>query len=100
MLRPSAFLTRVLRVSLALSAIAIALAVGLPHHHDKTASSHEPSSCRVCKIQEGFSAAPGTATVAPQPVAAVAIECDRPLETSRSIQPHTLHASRAPPTLS
>lgn len=86
-------------ISVALSTVAAALfvAVAIPHHHnDGTPSSHRAESCRACKIQEGFSAAPSPQTVLPvkaEPVAFIF-----PLKQSLAAQPVVFSPTgRAPP---
>ena len=58
---------RLVRVVLVVSAVVLTSTVTLLHQHDKSLLSHHTQSCRVCKIQESFSA---TTTAAPfsQPV--------------------------------
>lgn len=64
---------RLTSFALGLSAAAFFVAVSVPHHHnDGTPSSHRAESCRACKIQESFSAAPSAKVVLPvkaEPVA-------------------------------
>jgi len=64
-------------VVLGASALALALAVVVPHHHDATSASHHGQPCRACKIHDGFSAAPASAVEIPRPY----------IEAVRSLRP-------------
>src|SRR3989338_3683718 len=49
--------------------LALFLTVSAPHSHDTSSISHQASTCRACRIQEGFVATPSTpAVVAHQPI--------------------------------
>ncbi len=90
---------RVMRVVLSLSAVALFAAVAIPHDHDQAAHSHPAQSCRACKLQEGFSAAP-TATSVIRPVQAhVFSPVLRSKESPRAVPVLEYASPRAPPRL-
>ena len=77
------------------------LTVGLPHQHDHTSSaSHPAQSCRICRVQESFSATPPSSAL--QHLLAVSA-------VFRAVTPQTVVSTatvdrstgpRAPPALS
>lgn len=88
------------RCLVVVSAIAFAAVVGLPHYHND--ASHVPAAhhCRVCKLQEGFSAAPPAPVVSlVSPVGAVADRCP-PVQPVRVVLVVRSSAPRAPPVSS
>lgn len=82
-----------------LSAVALLLTAGLPHQHDGSVATHPSPSCRLCKLHEGFSAAPESPT-AIQPLEGVAIPWRPPAApVPQAADFAGLHAPRAPPAL-
>lgn len=90
---------RLLRAALVVSAVALFVAVAFPHAHN-TPSSHRAESCRACKIQEGFSAAPPAAEVlVVQPSSFVFLSAKAP-KVFHAEGALSLNSPRAPPHLS
>ncbi|MBI4343050.1 MAG: hypothetical protein HY599_06755 [Candidatus Omnitrophica bacterium] len=92
---------RLLAPVLALGTAAVLLAVGLPHRHSHNASaSHPAQSCRVCKVQETFSATPPSAAIRhalPMPVVCWALTPSPAFHASAVL---SSASPRAPPVLS
>src|SRR3990167_4890336 len=92
---------RLFSAAVSVMVTALLLTVSLPHHHDKTSTSHHPTqSCRLCKLNEGFSAAPSSpAVIRPALVlVARALPVRHPLPRVRLLVRRS--APRAPPVLS
>ncbi len=91
---------RVLAVALSFSAAALLIAVGLPHQHDGSAATHPAQSCRACKIQDGFAAAPSSHHASPLsalPAARTPQNASRIPHADVTVRPF---APRAPPAFS
>lgn len=46
------------RVIVGIGVAAFVCAATLPHHHETSSVSHQAAACRLCKIEQGWSAAP------------------------------------------
>jgi len=83
-----------------LSALTLVLAIVLPHHHDRSAGSHPESTCRACRIQEGFTATPVTTPVVSVQPLLVVSTLRGPSQAPRVHVVLRYASPRAPPTLS
>lgn len=90
---------RVQKFILALTVLAFGLAVGIPHAHLDAAHSHPAQTCRACKIQDGFSAAPAPPALAALPRAPFEALRATGYASPRLISVVRLAPSRAPPVL-
>ncbi len=88
-----------LKAAVAVSVLALFLAVAFPHVHG-AASTHRSESCRACKIQESFSAAPPAAAALLVPSAFSLVATLDPVEAPSLDRVSSLHAPRSPPAIS
>lgn len=95
---PPAF-KRMLKVVFGATALAFALAVGVPHVHADASHSHPAQTCRACKIQDGFSAAPASPAIAALPQAPVGTLYSLSYQSPHFRSVVRLAPSRAPPVL-
>lgn len=86
-------------VVLSLSAVALFVAVAIPHDHSQAAHSHPARSCRVCKLQDGFSATPPATLVIQALQATVFSPVLRSKESPRAVPVLARASPRAPPRL-
>jgi hypothetical protein len=97
---PRRMLSRLGQALAGLTAAAFLFAVAVPHYHDGGSHAHPTKTCRACKIQDGFVAAPPAAPpVALRPVLfhlahLSAADAPRGVGVMLSLAP------RAPPTVS
>lgn len=91
---------RCLTAVLCVTAAVVLMAVAVPHHHDGASAAHPTKTCRACKIQDGFSAAPPAAqpvTVRPALLHIAHVSAADAFRAGVLIVPL---APRAPPVLS
>ena len=88
---------RVQHVALGLCAVVLFVAVAMPHRHDDASVSHKASSCRACKLQEGFVATPPPAALAALPTPAIEYAVVRTAQSHRGGTILRVFAPRAPP---
>ena len=95
------FLKRAMAPAVSVLVTALLLTVGLSHRHEgASASSHHSEFCRLCKIQDGFSAdssSPGLVVLVPAPIA---VNLAPSHETPRTCVALARSAPRAPPVIS
>ncbi len=82
------------------SAIALFFAVAAPHSHEHSSVSHQASTCRACRIQEGFAATPATPAVAATAPAFTTVCSLRPSDAPRVALVLRPSSPRAPPVSS
>ena len=88
------------RLALAVSVLALTLVVVVPHHHDDATPAHHTQKCRLCRVHEGFSAAPPAASPIELPRVWVAVRLLPPDTTPRTTSDVDLPPLRAPPVVS
>lgn len=91
---------RVSMAAQALGAAALLMTVGLPHHHEGSAAPSPTHSCRACKIQDGFSAAPPDSQALPVLPVLVGRSSRPAYESPRAARVIRRAVPRAPPLLS
>jgi hypothetical protein len=86
-------------LSLLLGAVVLALVFSPPHRHDASHVSHPAHACRVCKIQDGFSASPPDPSPALVEAVPGRLLVWQPLEAPRASTPRSSSTPRSPPRL-
>lgn len=99
-MRGMSLLQSILKVLLSTTALAFALTVAVPHYHDGQAGhSHPVQTCKICKLQEDFSADFSTSTVFEDTQVFVEASAITSHEFRRSLFILSCGSPRAPPTL-
>ncbi len=94
------WIQRLVNVVMAVGASTLIVAMAVPHHHDRSAFSHQSQSCRICRAQEAFAATVPMASAMGPTVIEVVEVVRRPVERVIARPVLRSHSPRSPPLFS